>query len=370
MIVVFYILFVLLFLYAVILFWLAIGFLKTKILAQNNVKIEPVTIIICARNEQDNVTACLTSLLKQDYNPAKIQLIFINDASSDLTVQIAESILKKSSIDYKIISNKTRKGKKQSIAYALGFANHELIVLRDADTFTSSDQWLSTIASFYKSTNADLIIAPIAIANHSVLLWALQAIENNILSVLACGSSYYKKPFLCNGANLIFTKTIFEKANGYNSHLNRESGDDIFFMEDVKKIPGSKIHYLKSVAAIVHTYPCFSFKTLLAQKIRWASKFKAGTNVLNSSLAVLIFIINAGWVFSFVASCFSSDSQNIAFKFIIIKLLIDILLLFLSSTFIKNKNLLWFSLPAGCVYPVYSCVVAIGSLFIKPRWKN
>jgi poly-beta-1,6-N-acetyl-D-glucosamine synthase len=369
--VLFLILFCLLFLYTAVLLWLAGGFILTRFfIIQDEKKTTPVTIIICARNEQGNITACLTSIIKQDYDPQKIELIFINDASSDLTVQLAETILKKSPFRYRVISNKQQKGKKQSISYAMSLANHELIVLRDADTFTSSYQWLQTISDFYQAQQPDLIIAPVAVANHSVLLWALQAIENNILAVMACGSSFYNKAFLCNGANLIFTKKIFEKAGGYKSHLQIASGDDVFFLEDVKKIPGARVSYLKSIAAVVYTYPCYSFSSLLTQKIRWASKFKTNKNALNFLLAGLIFTVNAAWLFCFFYSFFSSTFQALAFRFIILKLLIDILLLFLASGFIKNKNLLWFSLPAGCIYPVYSCIVGIASFFAKPAWKK
>ncbi len=362
--------FCLLLLYTLVLTWLAIGFLRTGDFVSANQEALPLSIIICARNEQGNITACLTSILRQDYDPKKAEIIFINDASTDLTVQIAESILKKSPFSYRIITNKQHKGKKQSISYAISLAVNDLIVLRDADTFTTSFQWLQNISDFQRAHNSDLIIAPVAVADHSVLLWALQAIENNILAVLACGSAFYKKPFLCNGANLIFTRRIFEKTKGYASHLHRASGDDIFFLEDVKKIPGSRINYLKSAQALVYTYPCYSFSSLFSQKIRWASKFSANKNPLNFTLAALVFLVNAAWLFCFCYSFFSTELQGAAFKFIIFKLSIDILLLFLALGFIKNKNLLWFSLPAGCIYPVYSCVVGIASFFAKPTWKN
>ncbi|HOZ88101.1 MAG TPA: glycosyltransferase, partial [Bacteroidia bacterium] len=162
--VLFLILFGLLFLYTAVLLWLATGFILTRFfIPQDEKNTTPVTIIICARNEQGNITACLTSILKQDYDPQKIELIFINDASSDLTVQLAETILKKSPFSYRVISNKQQKGKKQSISYAMSLANHELIVLRDADTFTTSYQWLQSISDFYQTGQPDLIIAPVAI---------------------------------------------------------------------------------------------------------------------------------------------------------------------------------------------------------------
>ncbi len=190
-----------------------------------------------------------------------------------------------------------------------------------------------------------------------------------MLSVFNAGSVYYKKAFLCNGANLIFTKSIFERTNGFNGHLNIESGDDILFLEDVKKISGSKIDFLKSTDAIVYTYPSFSFKSLLSQKIRWASKFKVNNNKLNLLLALLSFAVNVAWLYCFFYGFLMPQNGGLSLIFVLFKLIIDILLLFLASSFLKNKAIVWYILPIGLIYPIYSCIIAISTVFIRPKWK-
>lgn len=349
--------------------WLAFGFIKTNYFHPTYSHTTPLTIIICARNEEKTIGRCIVSILKQDYDLSKIQLVLINDASTDTTVFQAESILKNSKINFKIISNPIQKGKKLSITYAISQANNELLVMRDADTFTTSTLWLQNISDFFETTKSDLIIAPVVIANNFGILWALQAIETNVLTVMSCGSAYFNKSFLCNGANLIFTKSIFEKVNGYSSHLKIASGDDVLFLEDVKKIPSTKISYLKSEQAIVYTYPAFSFKKLISQKIRWASKFKTNKNKLNLLLALLSFSVNLLWLFCLFYSFFVPQNGGFILFFVLFKLIIDFLLLFLASRFVKNKGLGWFSLPVGCIYPMYAFVVAFASVFIKPKWK-
>ena len=370
MTVVFYIFLIFLAFYFLFLLYFAVGFIKAEnYYSIQNFDDEFVTIIICARNEEKNIVHCLTSIIKQDYDAKKINLILINDASTDNTVKHAEFILSKAKINYKIISNAQQKGKKQSITYAMQFVNTELIVMRDADTFTTSTTWLKTISDFYCQTHSDLIIAPIALANNNGLLWALQAIENNVLAVLVCGSTYLKKPFLCNGANLVFTKSVFEKVNGYFNHINIASGDDVLFLEDVKKIEGININYLKSQNAIVYTYPAFSFSQLINQKVRWAGKFKSNKNNINLILAILSFLVNAFWLFSLIYGFLVPLKSHLGLFFILFKLLIDSLLLFLASRFLKNRSLIWYVFPIGCIYPLYACVVAIASFFIKPKWK-
>lgn len=369
MIIVFYILLVCLGIYMLILGWLAAGFQKTALFRPAQKNSLPLSIIICARDEEKNIVRCLKSILDQDYDLRNVQLILINDASRDATVQLAERVLKGSGMSYRIISNQQQKGKKQSISYAMQFVTHELVVLRDADTFTRSRNWLRSVSGFYTTLSPDLIIAPVAITNNFGMLWAIQAIENNILVLMAAGSAYYKRPFLCNGANLIFTKTIFERVNGYTSHMQHLSGDDIFFLEDVKKIKDAKIAYLKAKDGIVYTYPSYSFIELVRQKSRWASKFKYNSNGLNFSLALITFLVNTGWLLAFAWVFAEPSGSRAALVFILLKLSFDILLLFLTSRFIKNRNLMGFSLPVACVYPVYASLVALSSVFIKPKWK-
>jgi len=366
MTIVFITLFVLLAIYICALIWMAIGFSRTAPLSGSLAPVN-ITIIVCARNEEKNIGRCLRGILAQQFT-GRIQLLVINDASSDNTVAQAELALAGSRINYKVVTNPVKKGKKQCITYAVQLAEHELVVLRDADTFVTSEKWLREISDMHVRTGAGLIIGPVAIADNYGLLWALQAIENNVLAVLACGSAHFHRPFLCSGANLAFTKKSFAVAGGFNSHRHIASGDDVLLMEDVKKA-GLPVHYLKSPHALVYTYPAWSLKSLVAQRIRWAAKFRHNDNFLNLFVAALTFLVNLSWLFCLVAAYIDPAFKEEAMLFILIKISTDLLLLFLASGFIKNKRLEWYALPVACVYPVYAVMVSIGTLVTKPNWK-
>ncbi len=357
-------------LYATLFLYYLVGFYKHpyfySFASSNSI---PITIIICARNEEKNLPACLISLIEQDYKKENISIIIVNDASSDGTVNVAERILKNSNLNYRIITNTKQIGKKHSITSAVNSCNTDLIVLRDADTFTSSKIWLQTICDFYLETKSNFIIAPIAFKQNSGLLWALQVIENNILALLTIGSAYYKKPFLCSAANLAFTKNIFQQTNGFQSHANIASGDDVLFLEDVKKLKDVTISYLKSQSALVYTYALPSFKSLLLQKIRWANKHSKNPNKTNTLLSVLVFVTNIVWLLSFCVCFFVPQNQSLSLFFVLFKLIFDSLLLFLTSGFIKNSSVLAYAFTIGLIYPFYVLVLAISTLFLKPKWK-
>lgn len=354
--------------YILLLFYFSIGFLRTKIFNLTK-EVKPVSIIVCARNEEKYIAHCLGSIFAQKYPLELIEIIFVDDASDDKTFHIAKNILNNSHIQFQIIQNGVKKGKKASLKEAIQLSHHELIITRDADTFTTSPNWLSSLVAFQIQKQSDFIIAPIALTNNNGLLWALQAIENNTLQVFSAGSNFFKQSFLCSGANLAFTKNIYNQCNGYESHLHILSGDDVLFLEEVKKIKGSKIDYLKTKRAIVYTFPNYSFKSLIEQKVRWAGKFKHNQNFINRLLAIVTAMVNAAWLFCFIDGFIHPSNNGATLVFILIKICIDFLILFVASSFIKNKNLIWYTLPVAFIYPIYACVVAVLSVFYKPQWK-
>ncbi len=371
MIFIFYFSWLILFLYAALLLWLASGYLRTRIFkVKRQFETLPVTIIICARNEAHNISLCLKTLILQDYPMDLVELILVNDASTDRTLQEAELVLHHSRLPYRIISNKEKKGKKESITLAMRLARDGMIILRDADTFAPSKNWLRALAGFYQQSHPDLIIAPVVFDKADGLLAALQQTENSLLQMVTAGSAFYQVPFLCNGANLAFSKKTFDRVGGFNSSLHLEGGDDIFFLEDVKKIPDVRIVYLKAPEALIETYPARTFKQLLRQRVRWASKFKYNRNKLNLFSATLIGLVNLLWLFWCVMSIAGGAHCVNALMLVSFKLVIDLLLLFLSQANTKNKSSVMYTLPVALLYPFYACTVAFVSVFEKPRWKK
>jgi cellulose synthase/poly-beta-1,6-N-acetylglucosamine synthase-like glycosyltransferase len=365
-----YLIFTLLFFYTVLLAIMAYGYLKSGYFITTPLPSQtPISIIICARNEEKHIFLCLKSILAQRYNKSLLQVIVVNDASTDHTHKIAKSILETSGMNFTLINNTAPIGKKASISKAMELAQHPTIITRDADTFNLSTEWLNNLAQFKEAGHYDLVIGPVAIAEKSGLLWALQCVENNVLTVLSAGSAYFKKPFLCSGANLLFTKAIFEKVNGYQSHGHIASGDDVLFLEDVKKTKGARIGFLKAKSALVYTYPQFRITQLLVQKVRWAQKFKHNPNVLNLTLSLLTFSVNAAWVMAFIGFFLHAPFHNYLLVFVLLKLMAELFLLFLSRRFMTNKHLFWYAFAVALVYPFYALVVALLSLFVQPKWK-
>jgi biofilm PGA synthesis N-glycosyltransferase PgaC len=359
---------VLLITYAVIFIWLAMGFLLTPEFDPKKTQAIEATIIVCARNEEDKIAACLRDIIFSS-SQHKIQLIVTNDASADRTGDIAKEILERSKVDHLIITNPQHLGKKRSIANAISNAKHAYIITRDADTLNHK-KWFSALTAFVDSSQSDLVIGPVSFISDDSFAWAFQDIENRILTVLSCGASYFRQPFLCSGANLAFRKAVFERTGGYLKHLHIPSGDDVLFLESVKKLPGTKISFLKSAEAVVSTFTEKGLPGFFKQRLRWASKFGASRNLLNLVIGFLVFAVNLIVLFCMWNILISQTKTRDFMLLISLKLMVDFLLLFLAGTLMPGKRHFWWSPFVAVIYPFYACIISLLSLFIKPHWKK
>lgn len=347
------------------------GFIKTKyFIPKASVPNKTKTaVIICARNEEQTIEKCLNSILVQEFEKGLLEIILVNDGSTDNTLPLAQKCFANYNGTFQIINNATSAGKKKSITSAIEACHSDLIICRDADTYTENNQWLKTIVSFYEETGKQFIIAPLEIENRNGLLAQLQHYENSALAVITGGFAFYKKAFLCNGANLAFTKTIFKKVDGYKNHIELKSGDDVLFLEDVKKADRETVAYLKNSAASVVTYPLKSVKKLLEQKVRWASKFDKNPNQINAFLGLVVCLVHVFSLFYLIKPIFSHHIPVFGIIFICLRVFIDFLLLFLASRYFnKPVKWLWF-LPLSVFYSFYVILTTLLSLLVKPKQK-
>lgn len=348
-----------------------IGFGRLK----DKVKNQPISdvfisIVISARNEETLIEECLQQIIKQNFSKEHFELILIDDASEDNTYQIALKALKNSGISYQLIKQEIHKGKKQSVSEAILKAKGSIIITSDADVIYRNPHWLLTISNYFKTYSPNMLIMPIDFDTQPGFLAKFQMTENLALTAITAGYSGIKKPFMCNGANLAFKKQAYELVNGYQSHLHVSSGEDVFLMEEIKKINPHSVHYALIRELIVKTTTINSFKDLLQQRIRWAYKAKYNSNHLNMFVGFIILVANLLFLALFVAILKKSVIIPYLSIFVLAKFVFDFLLLFLASNFLGRTKHIWWLIPFESVYWIYALIVGIGSLFLKPYWKG
>jgi len=340
---------------------------QTKPQAANFELSTKVSIIIPARNEEENILNCLSSLYKQTYLLDNYEIIVVNDHSADRTAEFVEKL---DIPNLKLVSlSQSQSGKKKAIAEGVFQASGKLIITTDADC-EMGEKWLSAIVSFYEKHKSKMIIAPVLLKDEKTFQDTFQSQEMIALTACAGASLYYNLPVLCSGANLVYEKETFISINGFEGIEKTATGDDVFLMLKVHEKFPKQIHYLKSKEAAVFTHPEKKTITALNQRKRWASKtfFYGFSHV--SLIAVLIFATNFLILLSGILSVINLKFALALATSFSAKCIVDFMLLHSASSFFgKRINPVSFFF-ASILYPVYVSVIGLIAPFTTYSWKG
>lgn len=255
--------------------WKQVQPFNTGLVRDFNV-MEKISIVIPARNEEAVIEKCLHSILQQTYPRTHVEILVIDDHSTDRTAEIVSQY---QSAGVRLISLHeqfqaepgTIAFKKKAIETAIKAANGNLIITTDADCTFHKD-WLITIAAFHQSSKAVFIVSPVKILPDKTLLSVFQSIDFAILQGITAASVHHKFHNMCNGANLAYEKSAFYEVDGFEQIDHIASGDDMLLMQKISNRFPDAIAYLNAPEAIVETLPAPSWKAFVSQRIRWASK--------------------------------------------------------------------------------------------------
>ena len=355
---------VLLFIYAALITQLAFGISKMN--KQNAIiSTEPKTsfsIIIPFRNESENLPILLDSLDKLNYPLELFEVILVDDESAD------KYDLRSTIYDLKIIPNirKSNSPKKDAIETAIEIAKHHWIVTTDADCEVP-DNWLQVFDAKIQETKAQMCVGSVGYTNDKGFLHDFQ--NNDFLSLqgVTAGSFGIRKPFMCNGANFAYEKAFFKTLNGFEGNNNLASGDDVFLLQKALKSAPEKITYLGNLN-VVMTKSCDSWKALINQRVRWASKTSAYANWYPKILGIIVFLINLSGLFLLFLPIYDSELIKMTIYFWLLKFGMDFIFLKFSSAYFKLpfKNFL----GSFLLYPFFTVLVVVKAVFGKFEWKE
>jgi len=244
---------------------------STKKPAKTNFN-QPISIIICAKNESENLTKNLPFFSEQTYS--NFELILINDCSKDSTLEVMKRFKNKSSIPVKIVNIEANKhflgSKKNALTKGIKVAKNKYLLFTDADCKPISKNWILEMATHFTS-------------KHQIVLGygAYKKIKNSLLNKLirfetiltAIQYFSYAKvgiPYMGVGRNLAYTKQLFYANNGFENHLKIKSGDDDLFINQAATKQNTAICYSKESFTI--SEPKTSLKSWISQKRRHISR--------------------------------------------------------------------------------------------------
>ncbi len=335
-----------------------------------------ISVIIPARNEENNIRACLDSLSLQSYPKKLYQVIVVDDQSTDNTWKLLQSnhYPDMHTMSLKLADHLPAKGtvsayKKFSIETGIGAATGELIITTDADCRFHPD-WLRTVAGFYESTGARFIAAPVRIDAGPSFLAVFQTLDFITLQGITGAAVYKKFHSMCNGANLAYPKKVFYEVGGYRDIDRIPSGDDMLLMHKIYKKYPEQVLFLKDKRAIVTTQSETSWKGFFNQRIRWASKADKYDDKRIFAVLLLVYLLNGVFPILLLASCWNRWWLLVFFVLLFLKTVIEYPFVHAVASFFDQQRLcVYFPLlqPFHIFY-----TVGIGWLgkFGSYRWKD
>lgn len=234
-----------------------------------------VTVIIPARNEADNIRACLTSILANDYPDSLLQIIVVDDHSTDDTATRVleledERVLLLSLADYPA-AQESQAFKKQAITYAMAYATGRLIFTTDADC-VAHRSWLATMVSYYEVWRPRMMAGVVQFHREESAFERFQSLDFLGMIGIAAAGIELNMMRMCNGANLAYEKAAFEAVGGYEGVDDRASGDDMLLMHKVMARFPEGVAFVKHPAAGTYTVGKPDLRSFYQQRLRWATK--------------------------------------------------------------------------------------------------
>lgn len=232
---------------------------------------QPISVIICARNERENLLQFLPLFLDQDY--PTFEVIVVNDASVDDT----EDVLKAFSMQYqhlKVVNvpdnDRFYGSKKFALTLGIKAATYDHVLLTDADCKPTSKQWIQAMSAYGKGK--EIILGFSAYAQRKGLLNQLIRFETFYTALQYLSFALIRVPYMGVGRNLAYKKKLFFDNKGFASHQHILSGDDDLFINEVASSSNTAIAIHEDAHTI--SIPKTSFKSWVRQKRRHYSAGK------------------------------------------------------------------------------------------------
>jgi len=323
-----------------------------------------ISVVISARNEMANLPALLNDLTNVDYPRELLEIIFVDDNSTDSTYEILRSASDRSDT-IKVLTSKGS-GKKEALITAFEQVTGDLIITTDADCRIRRD-WIRLFSDFYYSNGCDLIIGPVDLIDSPHVSGRFCHLEFLSLQAVTAGSAAAGHPVMCSGANLGFRPDITDNwASSINPGI--ASGDDMFLLQHAKR-SGKKILYLNSDEATVDTRGPDSLSSFLRQRSRWAGKnIRFSDKEIFITAAIILFtnlLLSVMVVLSIIYPKFIFTAISIY----LCKSLPDFLLLSEITSRRGRRNLLPYFVPVQIIYPFYVVIASLSGIFGRNRWK-
>ena len=266
---------------------------------EKNNTIVPVSVVICAKNEAENLQKFLPKIFSQDH--PDFEVVVINDASTDETLEVLEEFQKDES-KLKIVDVQNNEtfwaNKKYALTLGIKKAKKPYLLFTDADCRPETEFWLREMTAHFEEKTSIILGYGGYLINKRSFLNKLIRFETLFTAIQYFSYARWGFPYMGVGRNLSYTSEEFYRQNGFANHLHVRSGDDDLFVNGAATKENTALCF--SATGITRSIPKEDFKSWFLQKRRHVSaaanykkvhRFLLGTFYVTQLLFWILFFV-------------------------------------------------------------------------------
>ena len=230
-------------------------------------ELPPLSVIICARNEADNLRKFLPAILEQDY--PEFEVIVINDASTDETEDVLGRMEEKyPHLYHSFTPDSARYISHKKLALTLGIkaSKHDWLVFTETNCMPAGNQWLRLMARNF-TPQTQIVLGYSGYDRTKGWLHKRVAFDTLFQSLRYLGFALAGKPYMGVGRNMAYRKELFFKQKGYSSHLNLQRGEDDLFVNQLATRTNTRVE--TDFNATMRIQPVYRYKDWKEEKISY-----------------------------------------------------------------------------------------------------
>lgn len=336
---------------------------------RNRVTEPLISIIIAARNEAHNLLDCLQSLTNLVYPQNKLEIIIVDDNSTDSSLEVIQAFTRKyPHFHYISVDEKQSHltGKANAIDLAVQKSHGEIILLTDADCVVPPD-WACTYNSYF-TENIGLVSGMTVLdrrKDQSSVLGKVQSLDWLYLIGVGISAARNGMPLSCVGNNFAFRRCVYDEIGGYRQ-IGFSITEDFSFLNAIITRTKWQVRFSFNKKIVVTSKPVLEIKELFHQRKRWAMgskyvRFLGKLLLLSSGLFHLI------WPFVL----FEGSNHLSSISLFVVVIMADFLYLFRVTSLLNRRDLLKYFLFFEIYYFFYTSFYAF-ILLLNDRvtWKG
>lgn len=254
-----------------------------------------VSVVVSARNEERDLPLCVASLVALDYPREKLQIILVNDFSTDRTPSLVDDAARDHSAITALHSERREdnglEAKARGIAHGISIATGEWLFITDADG-TVHPQWLRAMLSRVKSDTG--MVGGTLLVRDTGPLGRMERVSWAFLQTFSAGLAGWSLPIVCVGPNMGMRRALYEAAGGLECANFRVAEDLALFGMVVGA--GHRVQMFMDRHTTVTLAPVPSASHLLSQHRRWL-----GGGVEQSRWYKVFVLLALWWGFGLIA---------------------------------------------------------------------